>query len=118
MNKQKSISEMRKRCRNVIAVSKAIEIAEPWGLGVDDLPIEHFESGIDMGRRLEMNQTGAGVSVYHLSSVLVHRVGRIPASSGKLGRGSMAEDLTFKNCRILEEAIKDENPDRIEGRAN
>lgn len=102
MNKQESISEMRKRCRSVITISKAIEIAEPWGLGVDDLPIEHFKAGIDMGRRLEMNRSGTGVSVYHLSSFLVNHIGKAPASSHKLGRGSMAEDLTFKNCEILE----------------
>jgi len=111
MNQKESISEMRKRCRNVISVSKAIEIAEPWGLGVDDLPIENFQAGIDWGRRLDMNQTGVGVSVYHLASRLVRHIGEIPAWSDKLGRGSMAEDLTSKNCRILEEAIQHENTD-------
>jgi len=105
MNKQESISEMRKRCRNVITVSKAIKIAEPWGLGVDDLPIENFQAGINWGKRVDINQTGAGVSVYQLASRLVRHIGEIPAGSEKLGRGSRAEDLTFKNCKILEEAL-------------
>jgi|GEM_PF-4126355 len=105
MNKKESISEMRKRCRNVITVSKAIEIAEPWGLGVDDLPIDDFRVGIDWELRLHINKTGTGVSVYRLASLLVRHIGGSPAHSDKLGKGSMAEDITFKNCKLLENSL-------------
>lgn len=111
MDKLESIREMRCRSRNVISVSVAAEIAKPWGLSIDDLPIEHFDAGIDMGRRLEMYQSGSGVSVYVLSAYLVRHIGKESASSDKLGRGSFAEDITFKNCEILEGEISNENPD-------
>lgn len=111
MNKLESIREMRSRSRNVVSVSVAAEIAKPWGLSVDDLPIEHYNAGIDMRRRLDMYQSGSGVSVYELSERLVGHIGKVPATSDKLGKGSMAMDLTFKNCLILEEAISNEDPD-------
>ncbi len=105
MDKKESIREMLTRSRNVVAVSVAAEIAKPWGLSVDDLPIEHFNAGIDMGRRLEMYRSGSGVAVYELSARLVRHIGKIPATSDKLGKGSRAEDLTFKNCEVLEDSI-------------
>ena len=105
MNKKESISEMNKHCRNVITVSKAIEIAEPWGLGVDDLPIDDFRVGIDWELRVDINKTGTGVPVYRLASLLVRHLGKIPAWSDKLGRGSMAEDITLKNCKLLEDSL-------------
>ena len=104
--KQYSIDELRAHCRDLITPEKAIEIATPWGMNEDDIISDNYKKGIDWGNRSQIWRDGDAVSVYKLSIQIVRKIGKLPhTTSSKMGRGSSAEEITFKNCKILTESI-------------
>ena len=106
MNKEESIRTMKSKGRDIITPSHAIDIVEPWGMPVDDIPIEHWNAGADLNKRTMIWETGTGVSVKDLVPAIVKYAGLTPDYyTDKIGRGSGAADITFKNCVILEESL-------------
>jgi len=106
MEKRDAIRELRKRSRDILRGSFAIQIAEAFGLSAEDIPRRNWSVQDGLARGATIFSEGNGISSFELATVIASKTTNEFVLSGPyLGRGKNAEYVTLENCKLIEATI-------------